>query len=124
MTTIHYGHPNWNKMEINIMTYSDTIGASTWTGTGATGVTGGAGSIEPGGKVKFNLFLDIMYEVQSRHSCCFVVKISLKIINTHYQNTSIHSNVLLNMCDGTMRSFKIPKTSIHCRKTHHLIFTQ
>jgi hypothetical protein len=28
------------------------------------------------------------------------------------------------MCDGTMRSFKIPKTSIHCRKTHHLIFTQ
>lgn len=47
-------------MEINIMTYSGTTGASTWTGTDATGVTGGAGSIEPGGKVKFNLFLDML----------------------------------------------------------------
>lgn len=42
------------------MTYSGTTGASTWTGAGAMGVTGGAGSIEPGGKVKFNLFLDML----------------------------------------------------------------
>jgi len=47
-------------MQINIMTYSGTTGTSTWTGTGATGVTGGAGSIDPGGKVKFNLFLDML----------------------------------------------------------------
>jgi hypothetical protein len=59
MTTIHYGHPNSNKTSINIKTYSRT-GASTWTGTVATGVTGGAGSIEPGGNVKFNLFLDML----------------------------------------------------------------
>jgi len=42
------------------MTYSGTTGASTWTGTGATVVTVGAGSIEPCGKVKFNLFLDML----------------------------------------------------------------
>lgn len=47
-------------MENYIMTYPDTTGASTGTGTGAIGVTGGAGSIEPGGKVKFNLFLDML----------------------------------------------------------------
>jgi len=59
LATIHYDW-NRNKMQINIMTYSGTTGTSTWTGTGATGVTGGAGSIDPGGKVKFNLFLDML----------------------------------------------------------------
>jgi hypothetical protein len=46
-------------MKMNILTYSGTTGASIWTGTDAAGVTSGAGSIEPGGKVKFNLFLDM-----------------------------------------------------------------
>jgi hypothetical protein len=44
-------------MEIYSMTYS---GGGTGASTGAIGVTGRAGSIEPGGKVKFNLFLDML----------------------------------------------------------------
>jgi hypothetical protein len=31
------------------------------TGTDVTGVIGGAGSVDPGGNVKFNLFLDMFY---------------------------------------------------------------
>jgi hypothetical protein len=49
----HYVH-------INIFTYSGTTGTSAFTGTDKTGVIGGAGSIDPGGNVKFNLFLDMV----------------------------------------------------------------
>lgn len=43
-----------------MLTYSGTTGTSIFTGTDATGVIGGAGSIDPGGNVKFNLFLDMV----------------------------------------------------------------
>lgn len=43
-----------------MLTYSGTPGTSTFTGTDATGVIGGVGSIDPGGNVKFNLFLDMI----------------------------------------------------------------
>jgi hypothetical protein len=45
---------------ISILTYSGTTGTSIFTGPVETGVIGGAGSIDPGGNVKFNLFLDMV----------------------------------------------------------------
>jgi hypothetical protein len=47
-------------VEISVLTYSGTTGASIFTGNDATGVIGGAGSVDPGGNVKFNLFLDMV----------------------------------------------------------------
>lgn len=44
--------------------YSGMTGGSEYVGNGGTGgdgETAGTGSIEPGGKVKFNLFFDIWY---------------------------------------------------------------
>jgi hypothetical protein len=49
-------------------TYSGITGGSVYVGIGGTGGDGdtaGAGSIEPGGRVKFSLFFDIVAARQS-----------------------------------------------------------